>query len=77
VQEHRQAQQNTEPFGRCLVYLGQGAEDRLWKFASMPPYQRGEDRLLLIREPGEIRIVEEICAMLVVLAVRDGQTNLM
>ena len=56
--------------------VGQCFERRLRDPAAMCTHQRREEPLLVLREAGDVRVREHVGAMHLVLAVRDGQAEL-
>ena len=61
---------------RTAQALGQGAQDGFVGFAPMAAQDRGEHLLFVAREAGQIGILDDVRAVQMMLAVRDGQADL-
>jgi hypothetical protein len=75
LQQHRQAQQRGEAPGGRRQPVRDQFEGRLRHLAPVRAHQRGEHALLRDRESGDVRMLQHVGAVHLVLAVRDRQAE--
>ena len=76
VEDHRQAQQASQPGVGDAVGGGQRLPLLERELAAVGAYQEGQQALLGAREAGQVGVLQQVGAVAMELAVGDGQANL-
>ena len=76
MQQHGDTEQGSALLRAREQAIGNLVERRLRNAAPMRAHQRCEHALFLLREAGDVGVFEHVGAVHVVLAVRDGETQL-